>query len=254
MLVSIEMPRAQIVHRLLADLAYGAGVQHDGDVPLPFTRFRSGKLSDTQFGHAFDASQRLKELTTLEIFDGDGVSIHEISALAERFAARFNTLGVVCIDYLQIVRPSDRYKGAKVQEITEISNALKALAKRIGWPVVVGCQLNRGVEGREVKRPRLGDLRESGAIEQDADLVLGLYRPGYYLEEKRPEHGEYDENWTAWKTKWDAEKNDLEILVQKNRNGPTGIARVHVEVAASAIRNRPDDVQAVEYPEGYAGR
>lgn len=195
----------------------------------------------------------MKELTNLEIFDGDGTNIHEIAALAERFAARFNTLGVVCIDYLQIVRPSDRYKGAKTQEITEISNALKALAKRIGWPVVVGCQLNRGVEGREVKRPRLGDLRESGAIEQDADLVLGLYRSGYYLEEKRPEHGEHDEGWPAWKTEWDTEKNNLEIGVLKNRNGMTGIARVHVEVAASAIRNRPDDAQRVEYPEGYAG-
>ena len=215
-------------------------------------RFRSGKLSDDQFDRAYAASQQLRELTFLEIFDGDGVTIHEIAAMAEKFAVRSKALGVVCIDYLQIIRPTDRYAGSKVQEITEISNALKALAKRIGWPIIVECQLNRMVESRDVKRPRLGDLRESGAIEQDADVVLGLYRPGYYVDEKRPEHGSADPAWAQWESEWEAEKNSLDIAVLKNRNGARGVTRVHVEVSAGAIRNRPEDVQTVDYPEGYA--
>ena len=248
LLISLEMPREQNVQRLIADIDYD---EHRDD-PLHYTWFRRGSLRAEQLDRAAHAGLRLRQLP-LEIFDSAGSTIHQISAVAERFAARQKRMGVVCVDYLQIVQPTERYAGSKVQEITEISNGLKALAKRLAWPVVAGCQLNRVVEGRDIKRPRLADLRESGAIEQDADVVCGLYRPGYYHEEKRPEYGPTDPAWPTWKAEFDAIKHDLEIGILKNRNGPTGSVKLHVEIAASAIRNRHDDSNVVNYPEGYTG-
>jgi replicative DNA helicase len=235
LLISLEMPREQNIQRLITDIDYD---EHPND-PLHYTWFRKGTLKAEQLDRAARAGNRLRQLP-LEIFDTSGVTIHQIAAVAERFAARHKRMGVIAIDYLQIVQPSERYAGSKVQEVTEISNGLKALAKRVGWPVVAGCQLHRAVEGREQKRPRLADLRESGAIEQDADIVLGLYRPGYYIEEKRPEYGPSDPAWSTWKAEFDAIKHDLDISVLKNRNGPTGTAKLHVEIAANAIRNRAD--------------
>jgi replicative DNA helicase len=249
LLISLEMPREQNVQRLIADIDY----DDHPDSPLHYTWFRRGSLRAEQLDRATRAGIRLRQLP-LEIFDNSGVNVHQISALAERFAARQRKMGIVAVDYLQIVAPSDRYSGSKVQEVTEISNGLKSLAKRIGWPVIVGCQLNRLVEGRDIKRPRLADLRESGAIEQDADVVMGLYRPAYYVEEQRPEYGPTDPAWATWKAELDAVRNDLDIIVLKNRNGPTGSVKLHVEIAASAIRNRAgDSSNVVEYPEGYAG-
>ena len=139
--ISLEMPVAQIIDRLITDMSYSEG---GTDAPLAYTSFRSGRISDSQFNRAYDASKRLKELEAhLEIFDGNSMNIQEITALAERFVARSKKLGVIAIDYLQRIAPTDRYRGSKVQEVTETSNALKALAKRIGWPVIAGCQLNR---------------------------------------------------------------------------------------------------------------
>ena len=245
---SLEMPRAQNLQRLIADIDYD---EYPAD-PLHYTWFRKGALRAEQLDRAARAGMRLRQLP-IEIHDNSGVTVHEIAAVAERFAAKQKRMGIVAVDYLQIVQPTDRYAGSKVQEVTEISNGLKTLAKRIGWPVVAGCQLHRGVEGREQKRPRLADLRESGAIEQDADVVLGLFRRGYYVEDKRPEYGSSDPAWATWKAEYDAVKNDLDIGILKNRNGPTGTVSLHVEIAASAIRNRAgDDSNVVEYPEGYA--
>lgn len=107
--------------------------------------------------------------------------------------------------------------------------------------------MNRAVEGRGdgQKRPRLSDLRESGAIEQDADVVLGLYREAYYAEEKRPEFGQTDPAWPQWDADYRTMRNNLDVIVLKNRNGPTDMARCHVEIVARAIRDRSDDVAAL---------
>ena len=245
LLIELEMPRAQIIQRMVCDVDYS---DNAGD-PLAYTRFRSGKFNAPQLDRACNAGFRFRQLP-IEIYDNGGATIHEIAALVERFASRQKKMGIFAIDYLQIIAPSERYRGSRVQEVTEISNGLKSLAKRIGWPVILGCQLNRAVESRDIKRPRLSDLRESGAIEQDADIVLGLFRKGAYLEETRPEFTSSPE-WATWKAEYDAIRNDLDIGVLKNRNGPTGSLKLHVEVSASAIRNRAEDAQPVEYPEGY---
>jgi replicative DNA helicase len=115
--------------------------------------------------------------------------------------------------------------------------AAKALAMRLKWPVVVGAQLNRGVEAREEKRPNLTDLRESGSIEQDADAVIGLYRPGYYIEKRKPALGIADPGYAAWEVEYKAEKNRLDLLVLKNRNGAEDSLSVFCDMRASAIRN-----------------
>jgi replicative DNA helicase len=134
-----------------------------------------------------EALKRLPE--SLVIFENGSLDIHEIAAMSRAHAAKANRMGVIVIDYLQKVNASDRYRGNRVQEVTEISGAAKALAMRLNWPVVVGAQLNRGVESRDEKRPALTDLRESGSIEQDADAVIGLFRPAYYVEKRKPALG-----------------------------------------------------------------
>lgn len=251
-MVELEMPRLRLIERLACDLDYDRRTMTQA--PLAYTRLRSGKLREGEFDRAFAATQAMKILP-LKIYDRAGMSIHEITALIERQVAREKKMGVVCIDYLQIVRPGERYAGSKVNEVTEISNAAKVLAKRIGWPVALGSQLSRAIESRQEKRPTLADLRESGAIEQDADVVIGLHRPAYYIEAKRPANGRADTNWNAWAADWRAVKNDLEIAILKNRNGPPGAFNVHVDIGASVIRNRQDESMFATtddfYPEGH---
>jgi replicative DNA helicase len=113
----------------------------------------------------------------------------------------------------------------------------KALAKRLGWPVVVGAQLNRQVENRGDQRPTLSDLRESGAIEQDADQVIGLYRPGYYTDKRKPGSA-IDPNFADWQVEHYKNLNVLDLLVLKNRHGPEDTIRAYCDMRASAIRDR----------------
>ena len=130
------------------------------------------------------------------------------------------------IDYLQLARPSGREKSEnRVQEISEITRGLKALAKSLNVPVLALSQLSRAVEQREDKRPMLSDLRESGSIEQDADVVMFVYRDEYYHERREPEHGTVEHQ--AWLEKGERIRGVAEIIIGKQRHGPTGTARVH---------------------------
>ncbi len=252
-MVELEMPRLQLLQRLACDLDYDRKLPHQRSIA--YTRLRAGKLAEGEFDRVYAATQAMAPMP-LQIYDTAGQTIHEISALCERQVSRAKTMGVICIDYLQIIRPSNRYAGSKVNEVTEISNACKVLAKRTGWPVVLGSQLNRQIEARTEKRPTLSDLRESGAIEQDADMVIGLHRPAYYVEAKRPANGRFDPSWNAWAADWRLVQHDLEVCVLKNRNGPPSVFNVHIDIQAGAIRNGqgPSTTIAEDfYPEGYAG-
>lgn len=231
----LEMRRKSILHRMIADIDYDDRGSH---APLAYSRMRAGKYWDGEFERMIEASNRLRELP-IEIFDTPGMTIHEIGAHAQRFADRSRRMGVIVIDYLQIVKSGDRYAGSKVAEMTEVSNEIKRMAKRIGWPVAVGCQLNRGIESRPEKerRPQLSDLRETGAIEQDADIVIGMHRPAYYVARKRPEKGKEDSGWLSWLADMEIARHELDLPVPKNRSGPDGMVRCFVDIGASAIRD-----------------
>ena len=135
---------------------------------------------------------------------------------------------------MMLVRSSDRYAGNRVREVGEISEGLMALAQELDVAVVALCQLNRGVEGRDNKRPTLADLRDSGEVEQNASLVIFLYRPAYYLEQKREDDPEIEREREALLEK---HRHRLEFIVSKNRNGRPGVVDAFVNIGANAVRN-----------------
>ena len=153
-----------------------------------------------------------------------GASISTIASNARRLVAR-EGVGLIVVDYLGLVGGTGAYKGQRTQEVGEVSRALKALAGELMVPVVALAQLNRGVEGRVEKRPQLSDLRDSGEIEQDCDIVMFLHRPDYYLREKTPADLE----------------NICEVVVAKQRNGPTGVARLWSQLDQTRFRDIEED-------------
>jgi replicative DNA helicase len=192
LLFSLEQSNLELAERFLAITAKING--HD---------LRAGNLSEDQHMQLVKASDDLARLP-LFIDDKPGRTMTQVAALARRLHRR-SALGIIIIDYLQLIEPEDK-NAPREQQIAGISRRLKFLAKELRVPVVALAQLNRGVELREDKRPRLADLRESGAIEQDADMVMFLHRPDAYDPEDRP--------------------GEAEIIVAKHRSGPTGIIRL----------------------------
>jgi replicative DNA helicase len=192
LLFSLEQSNHELAERFLCIVAKVNG--HD---------LRAGNLTDEQRDQLMEASDELHNLP-LFIDDKPGRTMTQVAALARR-QHRKSPLGVIIIDYLQLIEPEDK-AAPREQQIAGISRRLKFLAKELQVPVIALAQLNRGVELREDKRPRLADLRESGAIEQDADMVMFLHRPDAYDPEDRP--------------------GEAEIVVAKHRSGPTGIVRL----------------------------
>lgn len=192
LMFSLEQSKQELAERFLSIRAKVNG--HD---------LRAGDLTHEQMTDLLRASDELSELP-LYLDDQPGRSMPQIAAIARRIHRR-DPLGMIVIDYLQLIEPEDK-KVPREQQIASISRRLKFLAKELDVPVIALSQLNRGVELREDKRPRLADLRESGAIEQDADLVMFLHRPDAYDPEDRP--------------------GEAEIVVAKHRSGPTGIVRL----------------------------
>ncbi|MCA9066291.1 MAG: DnaB-like helicase C-terminal domain-containing protein, partial [Planctomycetaceae bacterium] len=192
LLFSLEQSTLELAERFLAISSRVNG--HD---------LRAGNLSEEQHDRLVRASDELSRLP-LFIDDKPGRTMTEVAAVSRRLHRR-SPLGVIIIDYLQLIEPEDKHT-PREQQIAQISRRLKFLAKELRVPVIALSQLNRGVELREDKRPRLADLRESGAIEQDADMVMFLHRPDAYDPEDRP--------------------GEAEIVVAKHRSGPTGIVRL----------------------------
>lgn len=190
---SMEMAANEIIDRMISDVS---GVDN--------WKMRTGNLSDEEFSKIGDALGEMDEIP-IYIDDTSSMTIVELRNKARR-AMHDHDIGIVIVDYLQLIQGSDRYKGNRVQEVTEISRGLKILARELEIPVIALAQLSRSVTGRDDPRPVLSDLRESGSIEQDADLVMFLHRPDYYKQN--------DDNYE--------ETHITELLVAKHRHGAVG--------------------------------
>lgn len=192
-LFNLEMGAEQLASRMLSSVGQIEG-----------SRIRTGRLENDDWKRVNEAISRLAG-TKMYIDDTPGMTISEIRAKCRRLASSDSGLDVVIIDYLQLITGSSRYAGNRQQEISEISRSLKMLAMELEIPIIALAQLSRSVDGRDDKRPILSDLRESGSIEQDADMVAFLYRDDYYNKESAI----------------DEHTSKSELLIRKHRNGPT---------------------------------
>jgi replicative DNA helicase len=220
---SLEMSADQLATRILAEQS---GISSEN--------LRMGKISQADFRNLARAAQELESLP-LYIDDTPGLTIAALRTRARRLK-RQRGIGLIVVDYLQLLTGSAKAAGEnRVQEISEISRGLKTLAKELGLPVLALSQLSRQVESREDKRPQLSDLRESGSIEQDADIVLFVFREEYYVaarEPKKPVDGDDAKAWEAhdqWSRDMEGVFGTCELLVAKQRHGSTGRVRLKFE-------------------------
>src|SRR5204863_5597102 len=208
---SLEMAAQQLSARILSEQA-----------EIEVWKIRNGKFNENEWEKFVLTMQDLSTLP-LYIDDTGGISIAQIAARARRLKREKN-IGLIIIDYLQLVEPSRRHDN-RVQEITEVTKGLKTLAKELNVPVLALSQLSRGVDARDDKRPVLSDLRESGSIEQDADVVMFVFREEYYLKNKEPRPG--TEEYFKWQIDMDLVHGKAEVIIGKQRHGPTGTVQLH---------------------------
>jgi len=220
---SLEMSAEQLAARVISE-----------QTQISSDRMRKGALSRDEFNRLVAAAQALHELP-LFIDDTPALSVSQLRTRARRLKRQHN-LGLAVIDYLQLIAPGAGSRhDSRVQEISEITRGLKTLAKELNIPVLALSQLSRAVEQREDKRPQLSDLRESGTIEQDSDVVMFIFRPEYYLERGEPqqrvdESGDrFAERHQSWEQRLAEARNKAEIIVAKQRHGPTGKVDVFFE-------------------------
>lgn len=225
LMFSLEMGDIQLVQRMMSDLMFDGG-------QVPYSNLRSGNFHQDTFNRIRDAGHAIAKLP-ITIEQQPGLTVAQISARARQFKRRYG-LRVMVIDHLDLIRPSGRYAGNKVYELGEITAALKALAKELGIVVILLSQLSREVEKRDDKRPMLSDLRSSGSIEQDADSVIMLYRPSYYLEQRDPPPGSAE--YEAWQTESANAINKLIVVIAKQRAGSVGNVELFCNIASNAIR------------------
>src|SRR5437868_11027960 len=229
---SLEMSAEQLATRILAE---ESGVSSD--------RIRRGDVSHEDFDKFVQASQQLAALK-LFIDDTPALSVAAVRTRARRLK-RQQGLGLIVIDYLQLLRPSNqtRAQDNRVQEISEITRGLKALAKELDVPVLALSQLSRAVEQREDKRPMLADLRESGSIEQDADVVMFIFREEYYLSReptrRRPDESDdkFNDRYDRWRERCEASFGMAEVIIAKQRHGPIGTVKLHFEAEITKFDN-----------------
>ncbi len=220
---SLEMSAEQLATRILA-----------GEAEVSGDKMRRGDLRDSDFPKFIQASQELARVPFF-VDDTPALSIAAVRTRCRRLK-RTHNLGFVVVDYLQLLRgSSQRGSENRVQEISEITRGLKAIAKELDLPVLALSQLSRAVEQREDKRPMLSDLRESGSIEQDADVVMFVYREQYYLERaepaRRPEETEdkYNDRYASWQQRYAEVHNTAEAIIAKQRHGPIGSVRLYFD-------------------------
>ena len=216
---SLEMSSEQLSSRLLSMYT-----------KIDSSALRSGKVNDEHYNEIQRAAVEISNLPFL-IDDTPALSISAIRTRARKLKRKFN-LGILFIDYLQLIKGSSQSDN-RVLEISEITQGLKAIAKELNIPVIALSQLSRAVEQRDDKRPMLSDLRESGSIEQDADVVMFLYREEYYLSRKEPAPG--DAKHAEWQAKLEQVHNVTDIMVAKHRNGPVGNVQVFYDSRYSKI-------------------
>jgi len=205
---SLEMSSEQLATRIISE-----------QTEIPSSKIRRGEITEAEFEKLVGCAQMMQKIP-LFIDATGGISIAQLAARSRRLK-RQRGLDVLVIDYVQLMQGSSaRAQQNRVQEITEITTGLKALAKELGVPIIALSQLSRQVESRDDKRPQLSDLRESGSIEQDADVVLFVYREEYYLKNKEPKPG--SEEYLKWEAEMNEVRGKAEVIIAKQRHGPTG--------------------------------
>ena len=208
---SLEMSAEQLATRIISEQA-----------EVSSSKIRRGEISEPEFEMLVACAQQMSRIP-LFIDETGGISIAQLAARARRLK-RQRGLDVLIIDYIQLMQGSRRGNENRVQEVTEITTGLKALAKDLNIPIIALSQLSRQVESRDDKRPQLSDLRESGSIEQDADVVLFVFREEYYLQSKEPDPN--DPKRAEWLEKFEKVRGKAEVIIAKQRHGPTGTARL----------------------------
>jgi replicative DNA helicase len=230
---SLEMSAEQIGLRILAE-----------ESKVESSKLRKGDLTS-------DDSSRLQksfqEISNLGFYfdDSPNLTVGELRSKLRRYKKNYN-ISFVVIDYLQLIKP-ERNRDNRVNELSEITRSLKQLAKEFNIPVLALSQLSRQVESRDDKRPLLSDLRESGSIEQDADIVMFVYREYYYLQNSEPKRKEGENNQTfqdrvaEWQEKCNNVMNDAELIISKQRNGPTGNIDLYFNGDLTRFSNKAKD-------------
>ena len=221
---SLEMSSEQLSTRILSEQSR-----------IRSNDIRRGKVSEKEFEQFIETSKNIVDLP-LYIDETPAITISAISNRSRRIKRLFG-LELIVVDYIQLMRAGSVYRKNenRVQEISEITQGLKALAKELDVPVLALSQLSRAVEQRDDKKPQLADLRESGSIEQDADVVMFVYREAYYLERKEPTLGSIEH--AEWQQKMDEISRIAEIMIGKQRHGPTGNIKVEFEAMYTKFKN-----------------
>nr|WP_323036338.1 replicative DNA helicase [Pararhodobacter sp.] len=210
---SLEMSAEQLAARILSEAS-----------EVPSEQIRRGDMTEQEFRRFVEAAKSL-EACPLFIDDTPALPISQVAARARRLK-RTHGLDVLMVDYLQLLRGSS--KESRVQEVSEITQGLKAIAKELHIPVIALSQLSRAVESREDKRPQLSDLRESGSIEQDADVVMFVFREEYYVEREKPSDDKLDE-MAKWQDRMEMLHGKAEVVIGKQRHGPIGTVGLSFE-------------------------
>jgi len=218
---SLEMTSEQLSTRILSEQSR-----------IRSNDIRRGKVSETEFEKFIETSKNIFELP-LYIDETPAITIAAISNRSRRIKRLFG-LELIIVDYIQLMRAAGK-ENNRVQEISEITQGLKALAKELNVPVLALSQLSRQVEQRDDKKPQLSDLRESGSIEQDADVVMFVFREAYYLERKEPALGSIEH--AEWRQKMDEISSLADIMISKQRHGPTGNVRVEFEAMYTKFKD-----------------
>ncbi len=224
---SLEMSSEQLATRVLSEQA-----------EVPSSSIRRGEIAETDFTRLLDHRQKMRRLP-LFIDQTGALGVAQLAARARRLK-RQRGLHLIVVDYIQLMQgKTQRAAQNRVQEVTEITTGLKALAKELNVPVVALSQLSRGVENRDEKRPQLSDLRESGSIEQDADVVMFVYREEYYLKNKEPRPG--TEEHLIWESEMRDASGKAEVIIAKQRHGPTGTVAMTFQGEFTRFFDRADE-------------
>jgi len=229
---SLEMSAEQLATRILSEQA-----------EIPSEKIRRGMIDEREFNRLVMVSQEMSRIP-LYIDQTGGITIAQLAARARKLK-RQKGLGLLIVDYLQLLAGSSRSQSAgRVQEITEITTGLKALAKELEVPIIALSQLSRQVEQRDDKRPQLSDLRESGSIEQDADVVMFVFREEYYVERKKPAEG--TEDFFKWQQEMERVMGKAEVIIGKQRHGPVGTVALAFESQFTRFGNLAQPYQIPE--------
>jgi len=233
-LFSLEMSAEQLATRIIAERA-----------GISSSRIRRGEIEAHDFDRVAEAAREMESLP-FYIDETGGLAIAQLAARARRLK-RQKGLDLLIVDYIQLLQGSSkRASEGRVQEVSEITTSLKALAKELNVPIIALSQLSRAVESRDDKRPQLSDLRESGSIEQDADVVLFVYREEYYLRNREPRPG--TEEHFKWQTEMELAHGKAEVIIGKQRHGPTGTVQLQFEAEYTRFADLADEQRLPAHP------